>query len=190
MSGPGTLYGLGAGPGDPELITLKALRILRRCPTIAYPAPESGESMTRAIVASHLPGGQREIRIPMPLEPERFPSARVYDEAAAEIGRELARGRDVAAIAQGDPFLYGSFMYLYARLALRHAVVVVPGVSSLTACAAAAGAPLAARNDVLVVIPAPLPADVIRARLADAEAAVIVKLGRHFAKVRAVLDSL
>jgi precorrin-2/cobalt-factor-2 C20-methyltransferase len=186
----GTLYGLGVGPGDPELITLKALRILERAPVIAYPAPEAGESLARAIVAPHLPEGRIEIPIRMPLVAARFPAQQVYDSAAAQLAEHLQAGRDVAVLCEGDPFVYGSFMYLFGRMAEAYPVRVVPGVSSLTACAAALGAPLAARNDVLVVVPAPLDEETLAARLADADAAVIIKVGRHLAKVRRVLDRL
>ncbi|MGD9539035.1 MAG: precorrin-2 C(20)-methyltransferase [Alphaproteobacteria bacterium] len=186
----GTLYGLGIGPGDPELITLKAHAILRRVPVIAYPAPEHGESLARRIVATHLPGGQAEIAIRMPLDAARFPAREVYDQAASEIGARLAAGDDVAALCEGDPFLYGSFAYLFARLADTHRVEVVPGVSSLTAAAAAAAQPLALRSDVLTVIPAPLPDDDIADRLQRTDGAVIMKLGRHLARIRALLDRL
>ena len=184
----GTAYGIGVGPGDPELITLKGLRIIQRAPVIAYPAPEVGDSLARAIVAPHLPGGQREIAIRMPMVAERFPAQEVYDRAAAEITAVLDTGCDVAILCEGDPFFYGSFMYLFGRLAAGHRVAVVPGVSSLNACAAALGSPLVARNDVLTVIPAPLPADELRRRLDSADAAAIVKPGRHYAKVRSVLQ--
>ena len=113
----GTLYGVGIGPGDPELITLKALRILKSVPVLAWPAPEEGPSLAREIVAGHLPGTQREIPIRMPLLPARFPADDVYDKAAVEIGAALDAGDDVAVICEGDPFFYGSFMYLYGRLA-------------------------------------------------------------------------
>ncbi|GAB4364674.1 MAG: precorrin-2 C(20)-methyltransferase [Kiloniellaceae bacterium] len=186
----GTLYGLGIGPGDPELITLKALRLLQAAPVLAYPAPEDGDSLARAIVAGHLPGGQTEIAIRMPMVAERFPAQEVYDRAAAEIGEQLAAGRDVAALCEGDPFFYGSFMYLFGRVAESHKVEVVPGVSSLTACAAVLGAPLAARNDVLTVVPAPLAANALAQILRDTDAAAIIKVGRHLAKVRKVLRIL
>jgi precorrin-2/cobalt-factor-2 C20-methyltransferase len=185
-----TLYGIGVGPGDPELLTLKALRLIRAAPVIAYPAPESGDSLARSIVAAHLPGGQAEIAIRMPLEVARFPAQAVYDRAAQDIAAHLGAGRDVAALCQGDPFFYGSFMYLFGRLARDWKVEVVPGVSSLMACAAALGAPLAARDDVLTVVPASLPEDRLEARLRAAEAAAIMKLGRNFPKVRRVLDRL
>ncbi len=188
----GTLYGLGIGPGDPELITVKALRLLERAPVIAYPAPEKGESLARKIVAPHLSGGDKktEVAIRMPLVEARFPAAAVYDRAAEELGGHLEAGRDVAVLCEGDPFFYGSFMYLFGRMAERFTVEVVPGVSSLTACAAVLGAPLAARNDVLTVVPAPLDEAALKARLAGAEAVAIIKIGRHFAKVRRVLDEL
>ncbi len=186
----GTLYGVGVGPGDPELITLKARRILRTVPVIAWPAPLEGESMARKIAASHLPGGQTEIPIRMPMVAERFPAENVYDKATDEIGVHLTEGRDVAVLCEGDPFVYGSFMYLFARVAERFPVSVVPGVSSLTAGAAALGMPLAARNDVLVVLPAPLGEDELERRLADTDAAVIIKVGKHLGKVRRVLDRL
>jgi len=186
----GKVFGLGLGPGDPELITLKALRLLRACPVVAYPAPEGGASFARRIVARWLSPAQREIVIAVPIESARFPAQAVYDRAAGEIAAELAAGRDVAVLCQGDPFFYGSFMYLFGRLAERHAVEVVPGVSSLTACAAASGAPLAAREDTLLVLPASLSEQLLLCRLAEVDAAAIIKLGRHFAKVRAVLERL
>ena len=186
----GTLYGLGIGPGDPELITVKALRLLRAVPVVAYPAPEEGDSLARAIVAPHLNGSQEEVVIRMPLVPGQFPAHNVYDIAEDVLGGHLEAGRDVAVLCEGDPFFYGSFMYLFGRLAARFSVEVVPGVSSLTACAAVLEAPLASRNDVLTVIPAPLEAAEIRARLEACEAAAIIKLGRHFEKVRGVLAEL
>ena len=188
----GTAYGLGVGPGDPELLTLKALRLLRAAPVVAYPAPAGGgESFARGIVAEWLdPAAKTELRIDVPMETARFPAQAVYDRAAAEIGAHLEAGQDVAILCQGDPFFYGSFMYLFARLAERFAVEVVPGVSSLTACAAACRAPLAARDDVLAIVPGPLPEAELARRLDGCDAAAIIKLGRHFAKVRGVLDRM
>jgi precorrin-2/cobalt-factor-2 C20-methyltransferase len=185
----GTVWGLGLGPGDPELVTLKAAAILKRAAVIAYPAPEEGDSFARMIAAPHLSGQQREIAIRMPLGDGAFPKEDIYDGAAAAILAESAAGREVAVLCEGDPFFYGSFQYLYARLAGRCPVRIVPGVSSLMACADAAGVPLTARNDVLSVIPAPLPETEIARRLEDCDAAAIMKLGRHLGKVRRVLQA-
>lgn len=190
MAVSGTLFGLGIGPGDPELITLKALKILARVGVIAYPAPEHGASLARRIVAPHLTGTQREIAIRMPLEAGRFPAPEIYDDAAAEIGQALDQGHDVAALCEGDPFLYGSFAYLFERLAGRYKIEVVPGVSSLAAAAARSGLPLALKNEVLAIIPAPLPDEAIEARLKGDDAAVIMKLGRHAGRIRALLERL
>lgn len=186
----GTLYGIGVGPGDPELLTLKAYRLLRAVPVLAYPAPERGPSLARAIAAPHLNGARTEIAIRMPMVSARFPAREVYDQAAEELGGHLEAGRDVAVLCEGDPFFYGSFMFLFGRMAERFRVDVVPGVSSLTACAAVLGAPLAARNDVLAVVPAPLPEGELRNRLSRIDAAAIIKIGRHFGKVRTLLTEL
>jgi precorrin-2/cobalt-factor-2 C20-methyltransferase len=186
----GRLYGLGIGPGDPELITLKALRLLQAAPVVAYPAPDTGESLARAIVAPYLKGSQTEIAIRVPMVTARFPAQEVYDRAAEDLGAHLEAGRDVAVLCEGDPFFYGSFMYLFGRMAERFPVEVVPGVSSLTACAATLGTPLAARNDVLTVLPAPLDVEILRKRLEDVEAAAIIKIGRHFGKVKTLLEEM
>jgi len=187
----GTVYGIGVGPGDPELLTLKALRLIRACPVLAYPALEAGDSLARSIVAPHMAGLQPvEYAIRLPMTPDPAPARRVYDEAASALGSRLAAGQDVAILCQGDPFFYGSFMYLFERLSERHRIAVVPGVSSLTACAAALGTPLAGRDEVLTIIPAPLAEEALAQRLAATDAAAIIKLGRHFAKVRRVLDRL
>ena len=185
----GVLYGLGVGPGDPELLTLKAVRLIQAAPVLAYPAPLEGESMARRIAAPHIPAGKIEIPIRMPMVQARFPAQEVYDRAAEEIGGHLAAGRDVAVLCEGDPFFYGSFMYLFGRLADegRARVEVVPGVSALTATAASAGAPLAARNDVLTVLPGPLAETDLTHRLQAAEAVAIIKVGRHLAKVKRAL---
>ena len=185
----GRLYGLGVGPGDPELLTLKALRLLRAVPVVAYPAPDNGDSFARSIVAAWIEGHQREIAIRFPMRPGPPPAA-IYDGAAAELAAELEAGRDVALLCQGDPLFYGSFINLFTRLASRYRIEVVPGVSSVTACAAAAAIPLVSRDDTLALIPATLDEDQIATRIAASDTAAIVKLGRHIAKVRRVLDRL
>jgi precorrin-2/cobalt-factor-2 C20-methyltransferase len=185
----GRLYGLGLGPGDPELVTLKALRLLRAAPVIAYPAPETGDSFARRIVAEWLVPAQREIAIRFPMRPGP-PPAEIYRDAAAEIAAILETGADVVYLCQGDPLFYGSFAGLLEPLAGRYPVVVVPGVSSPAACAAATVTPLVQRDEVLSVIPATLGEEELARRIAAADAAAIVKLGRHFSKLRRVLETL
>jgi len=185
----GCLFGLGLGPGDPELVTLKALRVLRAAPVVAYPAPEHGDSFARGIVAEWLDRDQREIAIRFPMRPGPPPVA-IYREAAAELAAVMDAGDDIAYLCQGDPLFYGSFAGILSLLAARYTVAVVPGVSSLTACAAAASRPLVQGDETLSVIPAGLPEDTLASRLAEADTAAIIKLGRHFAKVRRVLSRL
>ena len=186
----GTLYGLGVGPGDPELITLKAHRILTNSPVVAYPAPDSGTSFARSIVAQYLKPNQEEIAIVVPMRVARFPAKNVYDQAAREIASHLESGRDVAVICEGDPFFYGSFMYLYERLAGKYKCEVVPGISSLMAAGAMLGRPLAARNDVLTVVPAPLDDNAIKAHLRHSDAIGFIKVGRHLGRVKRLIDEM
>ena len=186
----GIVYGVGVGPGDPELLTLKAARLIRSADLIAYPAPEEGPSFARQIAAAHLGHEVEELAIRMNIGDGRFPKDDIYDVAADTIAAAAAAGRQVTVLCEGDPFFYGSFMYLFARLTERCRVEVVPGVSSLMACAIATRGALAARNDVLTVIPAPLAEEDLRRRLQHVEAAAIIKVGRHLGKVRKVLGEL
>lgn len=185
----GRLYGLGIGPGDPELLTLKAHRILKAVPVIAYPTLENGKFLARAIVAEYISPDKIEIPMPLPFSVERS-SQPAYDVGAAKIAEHLQAGRDVAVLCEGDPFLYGSFMYIYNRLCQKYPTEVIPGISSTLASASALGVPLTYRNDVLSIMPATLPAETLTSRLAIADAAVIIKLGRHFPKVKQVLIEL
>ncbi len=186
----GTLYGIGVGPGDPELITLKALRILKAVPVVAWPAPREGDSLARSIAEPHLTEGQIEVPIRMPIDIRNFPSEAVYAKATKDISMHLEKGRDVAAICEGDPFFYGSFMYLFGRIADRFLVEVVPGVTSLTAAAAVLGSPLAARNDLLGVLPATLEENVIERYIAANDAVAIIKIGQHLDKLRRIIERL
>ncbi|MFY0692672.1 MAG: precorrin-2 C(20)-methyltransferase [Paracoccaceae bacterium] len=186
----GTLYGVGVGPGDPELITLKAARLIENASAIAYPTLAGGDSFARAITAGLIGPDTFEIRMDVPMTTDRAPAQAAYDEGAAQIANHLARGEDVVCLCEGDPFFYGSFMYLFARLSARFDVEVVPGVTSVTACAARAGMPLAARNERLTVLPGPLPEDELRARIDGAESVAIMKVGRHLGKIRKVLGDL
>ena len=186
----GTLYGVGLGPGDAELLTLKAARLIEAAEVVAYPTLAGGESLARRIAAPFIPASATEISIDVPMTTAREPAQAAYDTAAAAMATHLEAGRDVVTLCEGDPFFYGSFMYLHARLAPRFKTEVVPGVSSLTACAAVAGRPLAARNEVVTILPGPLPEEALADRLASAETAVLMKVGRHLAKLRKVLDRL
>lgn len=186
----GTLYGIGLGPGDPELLTLKAHRLIRSAPVIAYPAPDNGGSFARSIAADFIPVDAIEIPMIVPMRTERFPAQQVYAEAADRIASHLDQGRDVAVLCEGDPFFYGSFMYLFARLSEDYAVEVVPGVSSLAGCTSAMNRPLVARNDVLTVLPGPLPDEYLVKRIEASDAVAIMKVGRHLPRLRDLIRKL
>ncbi|WP_226782132.1 precorrin-2 C(20)-methyltransferase [Oceaniglobus trochenteri] len=186
----GVLYGVGLGPGDPELITRKAARLISGAAVVAYPALAGGASLARAIAADLIAPGAEEIVIDVPMSVAREPAQAAYDAGAAQIAAVLEQGRDVVCLCEGDPFFYGSFMYLHARLSRRFAVEVVPGVTSVTACAARAAMPLAARNERVTILPGPLPEAELRARIEGAESVAIMKVGRHLGKIRAVLADL
>jgi len=190
MTTPGTLYGVGLGPGAPDLMTLRTARLIENAAVIAYPTLAGGDSFARAIAADLIPATAREIIMDVPMTVDRAPAQAAYDTGAAEIARALTAGDDVICLCEGDPFFYGSFMYLFARLKGRFDVQVVPGVTSVTACAATAGMPLVARNERLTVLPGPLPEDELCARIDGAESLAIMKVGRHLPKLREVITSL
>lgn len=185
-----TLYGIGTGPGDPELVTRKAWRVVNEAEVIAYPSAEGGDSFARSIMAEAIRPDATEIEMPVPMVSGRAPAQSIYDQGAAAIEQALKAGKDVAVLCEGDPLFYGSFMYILARLRDRFSTVVIPGVTSMTACAAAHNHALVARTDSLMVIPATLDDAAIRARLAIADAAVVMKLGRHLPRLKALLGEL
>lgn len=196
MSATGTLYGLGVGPGDPELITVKASRIIREVSTIAYFAKDGEEGHARRIAGHHMPPGKQELRFTYPYTveiPKRSPAYReamdtFYDDAAKGISALLDDGRDVALLCEGDPFFYGSFMYVYDRLARRYPTQVIPGVTAMTACWDSAGTPMTRGDDCMSVVPGTLPEDDLVDRFQTSEAMVIMKVGRHLPKIRRALD--
>ena len=186
----GRLYGIGVGPGDPELLTLKALRILQSVPVVAYQSAEDRDSVARSIVSPYLLGHQTEVRFHFPRADDPQAAQPLYTAAIAPIVEHLSAGRDVAVLCEGDPLFYGSFMYLFTRLSKKFHTEVVPGVSSPMACASALGIPLSYRNDIFSVLSAALPADILSTQLLNADAVAIIKLRRHFEKVRSVLQQL
>ena len=184
------IWGLGIGPGDPDLITLKALRVLQKADVIAYPALQGGESIVRSIVDRHLKERKEEVIISIPMEIERHPAQDVFDSYAREIGRLADSGKTIAVLCEGDPFFYGSFMYLHMRLSTKYNIKVIPGVTSLTACAAQAGFPLASRNDIISIIPGPLEDSILEQKLLTTNVAAIIKVGKHLKKIRGIIKKL
>jgi precorrin-2 C20-methyltransferase/precorrin-3B C17-methyltransferase len=192
----GRLYGVGLGPGDPELVTVKAARLIAAAGVIAYHAARHGRSNARAIAEPYLRPDQIEepLIYPVTTETTDHPGGyqgaidEFYAAAAERLAAHLDAGRDVVVLAEGDPFFYGSYMHMHKRLAHRYETEVVPGVTSVSAAAAVLGRPLMERDEVLTVLPGTLPPDELAARLAGTDSAAIMKLGRTFDGVRAALE--
>jgi precorrin-2 C20-methyltransferase / precorrin-3B C17-methyltransferase len=192
----GTLYGVGLGPGDPELTTIKAARLIRGADVIAYHSAPHGRSIARRIAEPHLSGNALEEALVYPVttgaaaHPGGYQSEidEFYTVAAARLARHLDAGRNVVLLAEGDPLFYGSYMHMHKRLAGRYPTEVVPGVTSVSAAAAVLGVPLVERDEVLTVLPGTLPRTELARRLADTDAAAVLKLGRTVTEVRAALS--
>jgi precorrin-2/cobalt-factor-2 C20-methyltransferase len=191
----GKLYGVGTGPGDPELLTLKAARTIEAADTVAHFAKAGRTGNARRIVAAHIRPHHRELALYYPVTTEidaahddyRSAIGGFFDEAAAQVAAELAAGRTVAVLSEGDPLFYGSYMHLHVRLAHRFPAEVIPGVTAMSGCWSAAGLPLMQGDDVTTVLPGTLPQDELARRLADTDAAVLMKVGRNLPKIRAAL---
>jgi len=192
----GKLIGVGVGPGDPELMTLKAMRTLGEADVIAHFAKAGNESHSRTIAARHLRNGVTELPLLYPVTTElprcssgyRDAIRDFYDGAAKSIAAHLDAGRCVAVLSEGDPMFYGSYMHLHVRLATRYATEIVPGVTGMSGCWSAAGAPIAQGDDIFTVLPATLPEGELVRRLGEADAAVVMKVGRHLPKLRRALE--
>ncbi|ADJ48779.1 precorrin-2 C20-methyltransferase [Amycolatopsis mediterranei S699] len=188
----GTLYGVGLGPGDPELMTVKAARLISEASVIAYHCARHGRSIARSVAEPYLREGQLEEKLVYPVTTETTDHpggyegaiADFYELSAKRLAEHLDAGRDVVLLCEGDPFFYGSYMYMHERLAGRFEAVVVPGVTSVSAASSVFGRPLVQRDEVLTVLPGTLPAPELARRLADTDAAAVLKLGRTFSSVR------
>jgi precorrin-2 C20-methyltransferase/precorrin-3B C17-methyltransferase len=192
------LWGVGLGPGDPELVTVKAARVIAEADVIAYHSARHGRSIARGIAEPYLRRGQIEEHLVYPVttettgHPGGYAGAMedFYRESADRIAAHLEAGRGVALLAEGDPLFYSSYMHMHTRLTQRFDAVIVPGVTSVSAASAATGIPLVQGDEVLTILPGTLPVDELKRRLADTDAAVVLKLGRSYPAVREALSSV
>jgi precorrin-2/cobalt-factor-2 C20-methyltransferase len=193
----GTLYCVGVGPGDPELMTLKAARIIAQASAYAFFAKRGRPGHARTTAAGHLRPGAAALRFEYPFttecpadDPAYISAMTAFYEASAEtIAVHLRAGTDVALLCEGDPFFYGSAMYLFDRLAPRHPAVIVPGITAMSGCWASAATPMTHGDDVLTVLPGTLDQASLATRLAGTDAAVIMKVGRNLPKICAALTA-
>lgn len=191
----GRFYGVGLGPGDPELITRKAARIIADADVVAYHAGVNKASYARTIAADLIRAGviEEELRYPVTTGVTDHPGgyagalADFYEQSASRLAAHLDAGRTVALLTEGDPLFYGSFMYMHDRLSARFDTEIIPGVPAFSAATAALGMPLVRQTDVLTVLPGTLGEHELAMRLADTDGAIIMKLGRTFPAVRRAL---
>ena len=193
----GTLWGVGLGPGDPELVTVKAARVIGEAQVVAYHSARHGRSIARGIAEPYLRPDQIEEHLVYPVttevtdHPGGYTGALkdFYADATQRIAAHLDAGRNVALLAEGDPLFYSSYMHLHTRLTQRFNAVIVPGVTSVSAASAAIATPLVAGDEVLSVLPGTLPVAELTRRLGDVDAAVVLKLGRSYPAVREALSA-
>ncbi|MEU2855165.1 precorrin-2 C(20)-methyltransferase [Streptomyces syringium] len=192
----GRLYGVGLGPGDPSLMTVRAVEVITAADVVAYHSARHGRSIARTIAERHLRPDHIEEQLVYPVTTEttdhpggyRGAMEEFYEEAAARLAVHLDAGRTVAVLAEGDPLFYSSYMHMHKRLADRYPTEVIPGVTSVSAAAARLGEPLVEGEEILTILPGTLPEEELTARLASTDSAVVMKLGRTFPAVRGALE--
>jgi len=195
MTTRGTLYGVGVGPGDPELISIKAVRILKSAQVIAYFAKKGSVGNACGIVDGQLNPNAELIRLDYPLTTElpatdpiyRDALVAFYNASAAMLADKLDSGQDVAVLCAGDPFFYGSYAHLHERLAETHRCEVIPGITAMSGCWTSASVPMTCGDEMLAVLSGTMDADAFAERLAVCDAVVIMKVGRNLAKIREAL---
>jgi precorrin-2/cobalt-factor-2 C20-methyltransferase len=191
----GRLYGVGLGPGDPGLVTVKAAKIISSVPVVAYFAKKGAKGRASVILDRYIASQAVQMALCYPLTTETHfcnpayaqEMRAFYKEAEQAISDHLTAGRDVAFVCEGDPLFYGSFMHLHIRLKDRFEIEIVPGISGISGCWSAARLPMAWGDDVLSVIPGTLPQEALIRKLRAADAAVIIKIGANLAKIRAAI---
>ncbi|MEP9375835.1 precorrin-2 C(20)-methyltransferase [Aquabacter sp. CN5-332] len=191
----GRLIGVGVGPGDPELMTFKAARAIREADVVAYFAKAGNGSHARAIAAQHFTEGVQELPLLYPVTTEihrhdpayREAIAAFYEASAMTVAARLEAGKTVAVLSEGDPLFYGSYMHLHVRLSQRFPAEVIAGVTGMSGCWSMVGVPIAQGDDVLMVLPGTLEEAELARRLREADAAVIMKVGRNLPKIRRAL---
>lgn len=192
----GQLFGLGVGPGDPELVTVKAVRLLEQSQIVAYPTAKADSSNAKKSVEPYLTKEHELLPLVYPVTAGAIADSNsylkimqnFYDETSQELASNLEKGKNVAVLCAGDPFVFGSYMYWHARLSERFKTTVVPGISSILAAPVQLGMPLCHREDTVSILPATLDEDRLIERLNQAGSAVIMKLGRTIPKVLSALE--
>ena len=191
----GTVFGVGLGPGNPDLISVRADRLIRGASHVAYFRKAGRAGQARSIVDGMLAPGVMELPMEYPITTEIALTDPAYNEVlsafyadcAARLTEIAAAGSDVVVLCEGDPFFYGSFMHLHARLQV--GVEVLPATTGMSGAWTATGQPITWGDDVLTVLMATLPETELARRMADTDALVVMKIGRNLEKVCRALHS-
>lgn len=193
----GCIKGVGLGPGCQDLMSVRADQLIRGATHVAYFRKKGKKGHARSIVEGLLRDDAVELAMEYPVTTEipfddpRYNAllAAFYEECVARLVELSAAGHDVVVLCEGDPFFYGSFMHLYTRLLERVPVDVVPGITGMSAAWTATGAPITWGDDVLTVAMATLPEAQLCERIRQTDALVVMKIGRHLAKLRRALKA-
>ncbi len=184
----GKLYGIGVGPGDPELLTLKAVRLIKSADLIAFPTNKKGKSIAWQIAATHVPKTTKKFGFHVPMSLNRDAANNAYNKAATEIKQQLEAGLNVACLCEGDAFFYGSFTYVFERLVNQYEVEIIPAMPAFIAASAALKIPILVQNEDLQIISATLDEAILIDKIRTGNNIAIYKVGRHFAMLRQILD--
>lgn len=189
------IYAVGVGPGDPELLTRKAERIIGRSPVIFAPTGAADAASYALSIVEHLLDRSRQEVItrvfPMLKKGPELEAA--WEEAAAEVISLIDSGQDVAFITIGDPCLYSTFLYLQRIIQQKRADIpmeIIPGISSINASAAAAGIPLGIAGERIAILPATYENEELRKTLSEFDTIVLMKVSRVFDRVYSLLSEL
>ncbi len=193
----GTIYGVGLGPGDPDLMSVRADRLLRNARHVAFFRKPGHSGQARNIVNGMIP--QDAVEFPMeypvtteiPISDPRYKEllASFYEDCTTHLRALSEQGQDVVVLCEGDPFFYGSFMHLYNRLRENSQVEIVPAITGMSGAWTATGDPITWGDDVLTILVGTLPEDDLARRMAQTDALVVMKIGRNIDKVKRALKT-
>ncbi|ACM18410.1 cobalt-sirohydrochlorin C20-methyltransferase [Geotalea daltonii FRC-32] len=192
---PGKIYAVGVGPGDPELVTRKAERIIRSVPVICTPTGTvDASSYALSIVEEFIDRNHQEVLVQVfPMKRDQEGLDTFWEKAAAQVAERVAAGKDVAFITIGDPFLYSTFLYLYRIFRDRYPhleIEVVPGISSINAASIAADLPLGMASDRIAILPTTYEDEELRRTFENFDTIVLMKVSRVFDRVYALLQEM
>ncbi len=190
----GRIICAGLGPGDPELMSVRAARLVRAARHVAYFRKAGRQGQARRIVAGMLADGCAEYAMEYPVTTELPADSaeyiglleRFYDDWAGRLAA-LARTEEVVVLCEGDPFFYGSFMHLHVRLRGKVEMEIVPGITGMSGCWTATGTPITWGSDILTILPGTLPEAELARRMGESDAFVVMKTGRNLPKIRRAL---